>query len=169
LIASGLGRTQAMSITFSGLNHNETRTTTFSDGKTVSYPAMVHLCDDPEAEFDHPLWLNLANDNALAFLGLLGITVSDESDLYGEMALAEVRRAIMVARATFERKAVNFTREDESDYGKPRDNGNGTIEMRPLRLHSKGLDTDRLARYLDRLAALTEALAAKGATHITWG
>ena len=158
-----------MSITFSGLNHNETRTTTFSDGKTVSYPASVHICDDPEAEFDHPLWLNLANGNALAFLGLLGVNVADESDMYGELTLAEVRRAIMVARATFERKAAGFTRDEESVYGKPRDNGDGTIEMRPLRVHSAGLDTDRLARYLDRLAALTEALAEKGATHITWG
>jgi hypothetical protein len=158
-----------MSITFSGLNHNEIHTTTFSDGKTVSYPATVHLCDDPEAEFDHPLWLNLANDNARAFLGLLGVTVSDESDLFGEMSLAEVRRAVMVARATFNRKAAGFTREEASIYGKPRDNGDGTVEMRPLRVHTAGLSMDRLARYIDRLADLTEALAEKGATHISWG
>jgi hypothetical protein len=156
-----------MSITFSGIDRTRTRTVDFGDGKPFEVPESVNLCEDQEEEFDHPLFLNLCSANGRAFLELLGFEPNDE--LYGEASVADVRRALMVARATFDRKAEAFTREDEATYGGPRTNSDGTVELRPLRSYGLGLGTDQLAGYIDRLAALTEALAAKGATHITWG
>jgi hypothetical protein len=158
-----------MSVTFSGSNHNVKRTITFSDGRSFEVAESVHLTDDPEGDFDDPRWLNICQGNACAFLSLLGWAPDGAEDMYGEKPLAEVRRAIMVARATFDRRVQGLVREEEVVYGKPRDNGDGTVTLKPLRVYGAALGTDQLARYLDRLAVLTEALAAKGATHITWG
>lgn len=158
-----------MSVTFSGANHNVKRTITFSDGRSFEVAESVHLTDDPEGDFDDPRWLNLCQGNAYALLQFLGWAPNGSADMYGEKSLPEVRQAIMRAKATFERRAAAYTREEEVVYGKPRDNGDGTVTLKPLRVYGAGLGTDKLASYLDRLAVLTEALAAKGATHITWG
>ncbi len=53
--------------------------------------------------------LNLASASAQAFLSCLGIEPG--ADPAGEVGMSEVRRAIMRARATFERGIGTFTRE----------------------------------------------------------
>ncbi len=60
-------------------------------------------------------------------------------------------------------------REEEIAYGPPRDRGDGAVEMRPLRLYSQGVSTDRIQDYVERFAALVEEAASRGATSIYWG
>jgi hypothetical protein len=75
-----------MSITFYGQR---------ADGSMIRIP------------LDHPAHMNIANGNAIALLGLLGL--GDE--LHGEVSLPEARRAVIRARATFDRRAGEFKRE----------------------------------------------------------
>jgi len=152
-----------MSVSFYGLDHH--RSETAPNGHT--YPVRVHLSDDPEADLNDPRWMNLTNDNTRAFLAF--VDIEGASDLYGEAPLPEVRRAIMRARATFQRRVGAFLRREAVVYGKPRVGDDGTVELRPVRVWVGGIDEAYLQRKLDRLEVLVEALARRGATHLGWG
>jgi hypothetical protein len=107
--------------------------------------------------------LNLANDNAMLLLQVLGL----QPEFYGEMGLAQARRAVMRARSRSD--LTPFTREDETVHGRPRTNEDGSVELRPLRVHTQGVTMNRLESYIDRFAAFVEESASRGATEIHWG
>jgi len=128
------------------------------------------------------LFLNLNNVNARALLALLGwaaapsriplgeIRVGEptgEFDLWGERTLPDARRAVMVARATFDRRVSALVRED--DCGAPRVREDGAVEMRPVRVQSFGLDAEGLRDRLESFAALVEEGGTLGAVKVTWG
>jgi hypothetical protein len=105
-------------------------------------------------EDDDPT-MNLANTNAAAFLGLLELPTDE---LCGEVELAQVRRAVIKARATFGRKADAFTRESTD-----------TKQPGRARIISMGLDRDQLKDYLDRFERLLTEFTARGCTEVYWG
>jgi hypothetical protein len=53
-------------------------------------------------------------------------------------------------------------------YGPPRENGDGTIELRPGRVWSTGLDVEGMRVRLAAFERAIHELARRGATHITW-
>ncbi len=163
LIALSAERTPSVSVSFFGLDHTRQEVTPYGH----CYPARIYLSDDSEGDLNDPRSMNLANDNARAFLGLLGL--GTDCDLYGEVPLPEARRAIIRARATFHCRVGAFLREEAVVFGRPRVHDDGTVELRPVRVWIGGVDEDYLARQLDRLAVLVEALAERGATHLGWG
>lgn len=114
---------------------------------------------------DSAPFVNLCNANASALLGLLGL---DPSDLFGSLPIADMRRAIIRARATFDRRAPGFTRESVTIHGAPVVGADGTVELRPVREFGGGLDVDGLARRLADFSAMVETSAELGATEISW-
>jgi hypothetical protein len=152
-----------MSVSFFGLDFKQIRHTPHG-----SFPRRIHLHDDPQDDLADPRSVNLANLNARAFLVFLGVQDAGE-DLYGNAPIPEVRRAIMRARATFHQRAHAFVRRCEIVHASPRVNHDGTVELRPVRVHIAGIDEEYLMRQLDRLGVLVEALAGRGATHLGWG
>jgi hypothetical protein len=73
-----------------------------------------------------PLRLNLANDNALRLLALLGLPMAPA----GECTIAEARRALLRARNV---DLGNYVREDEVVHGAARERADGAVELRPVR------------------------------------
>ncbi len=144
-----------MSVSFSGLD--STRPHPKFEGTWTA----VRLSDNDD-DFEEP---NFSNTNARAVLDLLGLPFEDGT---GAAAISDVRRAIMRARATFEKRAPALVREDEVQYGRPVDRG-GVVELRPLRMLSFGLDAEGLRSRLELVAAYVERVAARGATHLSWG
>lgn len=144
-----------MSVSFSALDSTRPRETPFG-----TFPSRVKV---PGWTFGGPNW-NVGNARAL--LGLLGL---DSEDLCGEATLPELRRALLGARARFDRRAPAFVREERVEYGAPREDEDGVVEMRPLRLFEGGLDLAGIRRRLEELAEFVEAAAALGADLIAWG
>ncbi len=121
-----------MSITFYGQR---------ADGSTIRIP------------LDHSAHVNVANGNAVALLGLLGL--GDE--LQGEVSLPEARRAVIRARATFDRRAGSFTREP--------------VDMKRsghVRVIVAGIDDNYLQRRLADFDRFVMFVADKGAVSIYW-
>ena len=75
----------------------------------------------------------------------------------------------MRARATFHQRAYSFVRSPQIINGSPRVNDDGSVELRPVRVHIAGIDEDYLMRQLDKLEVLVGELAERGATHLGWG
>jgi hypothetical protein len=116
--------------------------------------------------------LNLANGNARLLLKLLDLHWEARPDwdgLDGSCSLPEARRAVVGARARFDRKAPALARPARVEYGKPRTNEDGTVELRPVRLFEMGADEDYLAGRLDAFEKLLGDLERAGATHVSWG
>jgi hypothetical protein len=153
-----------MSIDFSGTNHNETCTHTF-EGRTFTYFASIRIYSENENEEEPSL--NLSSANGRALLEFLGLEPGDGP--CGEVSLPEMRRAIFRAVNTFDRSVKGHTRESTVEYGAPRVNDDGTVELRPARFIECGLDESYFAQRLSQLATLVETYAAHGATHINWG
>jgi len=109
--------------------------------------------------------VNLSNTNAWALLGLLGL---DGRGLLGQVTIAEARRAVMYARATFERRASGYTRETVTERTMWRADASGVVRLRPITMIAHGLDADALGERLGRFAVLVERAAAGGATGIAW-
>ncbi len=109
-----------------------------------------------------PRGLNLANENAGALLGLLGLP-----ETLGAVDMPTARRALMRARATFDRCAPAHVRERIEICGAPRES-DGVVELRPLRFVSAGADLAYLRSALERFADLLQEAAAAGATQLTW-
>jgi len=154
-----------MSVTFGAVNAGKTRTIKMSDGQEFEVPTTVL-----EADYDGKFFLNLSNDNARAFLSMLGNAVKMAFDpCIGDMEIAIARRAIMVIRATFTNIVGSYTRDTSVIHGSPRVNADGTVELLPVRCYEQGIDSDYFERRLSTFASLVEAAAERGATHITWG
>lgn len=145
-----------MSYTFYGENRDRQLTCVSTAGVSYQYAEPVRADEADE--------LNLANMNAVALLRFLGLPTEE----CGSASIAEARRAVMRASATFESRADEYVRPEEREYGAPRDRGDGVIELRPLRFFGGGLDVDRMRSYLERLGRFIEIVAARGATHIYW-
>jgi hypothetical protein len=143
-----------VSVSFAALDSRRPRATPLG-----SFPSAV---DVPGWPFGGPNW-NVGNARAL--LGLLGL---DSEDLVGEAGLPELRRALLAARARFDRRAPAFVRPERVEFGAPRDL-DGVVELRPLRLLEGGLDLDGIRRRLRELADFVEAAADLGADAISWG
>jgi hypothetical protein len=108
-----------------------------------------------------PHMLDLANDNAERLLTALGLSPD-----YGQCSIADARRALVRARNT---SLGHLTRATEIVHGAPRVQSNGTVEMRPVRVHSAGLSVEGLVERIDRFEAFVKSAAAAGATQISWG
>lgn len=115
----------------------------------------------PDAE-DDIVGFNLANGNAVRFLRFLGFP----SDPDGIVTIADARRAVIRARATFDRTVGQHTREASSSGHLVID---GVTHLDIPRVHEAGIDESYFARRLDEFAKLIEDVANEGATHIGWG
>ena len=147
-----------MSVTFAATDATRTETVTLDDGRVLAFPARVHPQEREEPNF--------SNANARALLALLGLA---GEDLLGEATIPEIRRAILAARARFATRAPQLTRTTTVEYGAPRTNADGTVQLHPVRAVWGGLDEAGLAQRLAFLASFVELAAVAGATHITWG
>ncbi len=107
--------------------------------------------------------VNYSNGNAHLLLEVLGL----EAEPCGSMTIPEARRAVMRGRSR--RDLSDFERPSEVEYGPPRDNGKGVVELRPLRFLDVGLSSEDLRRRVDCFSALVEESAKRGATEISWG
>jgi hypothetical protein len=101
-------------------------------------------------------YLNMASANARAFLSFLGIEPGEEPS--GEVDMAVARRAVMRARATFDRHVGKFTRE-MSD----------TQRRGHCRVIEFGLDADYFERRLNDFEVFLDAVIERSATAIYWG
>jgi len=147
-----------MSITVFGLD--ETQPVEYRPGFT--YPKSVNL------PFEHPAWTKWANGNAHLVLELLGLKGEDvEGELYGQVTVAEARRAVIRARATFARVVPGLVREEcQERVAVKREDG--TVELR-TKVWVGGVDAGYFKRQVDQFEACVSVLAVKGATHIAWG
>lgn len=105
--------------------------------------------------YEHPAHLNFNMGNARAVLSLLQLPF-DEA-LSGECTMPEARRAIMQARARFERSAPAQTREGY-DVKKPG----------RARVIGGALDEDGLRSRLDRFEEFVDTMDRMGAERIYW-
>jgi hypothetical protein len=101
-------------------------------------------------------YLNLSNTNARAFL-LLFLGLAPGVDLLGGVGMPEARRAIMRARATFDRRVARFTRE-----------GSDTKRPGRCRVIEGGIDEDYFQRRLDAFERFLDAVAERGARSVYW-
>jgi hypothetical protein len=148
-----------MSITISGSDHRQ------AHPRAAGRPASVDLEPEDRA------FVNWSNGNAATLfdlLGLRGARADVDSDFTGEVSVAEARRAVIRARATLQRRGPALTRPEVAVYGAPRTLPDGVVELRPLRLWSAGLDVDDMRVRLHAFERCVNALALRGATHITW-
>jgi hypothetical protein len=146
-----------MSVTFSGSDHRRTSPST-------GYAASVRL------DIEDARSVNWCNGNAVILLELLGLGHGlSEVDLYGEAAVPDVRRAILRARATLERRGPALARPATVGYGAPRRSEDGTVELRPVTRWTAGLDVEGMRVRLDALERCVDALVDEGATHVRWG
>lgn len=106
-------------------------------------------------DIEHPAYLNMNSANARTFLLFLGLEPGDEP--YGECSMPEARRAVIRARATFERKAGGFTRK-----------GSDTKRPGQPRVITGGVDEDYLALRLDSFEKFLNVIASKSAVSIYW-
>jgi hypothetical protein len=104
---------------------------------------------------EDPAFLNMNNGNAHAFLAFLGLPGCHEPS--GGASMPDVRRAIMRARATFEKKVGNFTR-----------NGSDTKRPGQCRIIQGGNDESYFARRIEDFEKFLNAVVEKGATSIYW-
>lgn len=125
------------------------------------------LCQGSGVEICPPQTLsyNLANDNAARLLSLLGL---GRDDLIGNLDLPSARRAVIRAKAQFNRRAPALVRPEERLYGAPHTQSDGTVELHPLRVVSQGLSADQLYARLITFEQLIVEASQQGATHIHW-
>ncbi len=106
-------------------------------------------------DLEDPASLNMASANARVVLGLLGLEAGDEPS--GAASMPEARRAVMLARATFERHADEFTRT-----------GSDTKRPGRVRVVECGVDREYLARRIDDFERFLNVVVDKGAVSIYW-
>jgi hypothetical protein len=106
-------------------------------------------------DYEDPAYLNMASANARVFLLFLGLEPGEEP--CGEVGMPEARRAVMRARATFDRRASQFTRP-----------GSDTKRPGRVRVVQGGLDEDYLALRLDSFERFLGAVVERGATSVYW-
>jgi hypothetical protein len=106
-------------------------------------------------EHEDPAYLSMNNGNAHSFLAFLGLPGFYEPS--GDASLPDARRAIMRARATFDRKVGNFIRQ-------------GSDTKRPgwCRVIHGGHDESYFARRIEDFERFLNAVVERGATSIYW-
>lgn len=95
---------------------------------------------------------NLANANAAALLGLLGLFDDPDEDFVGDIRIDDLQARIDVAQAFWEDEGVKFTRDEER--------GKNWISF--------GLDANDLKKRLDRFASFVAYAKQRGATGFSW-
>jgi hypothetical protein len=147
-----------MGVDFFGTDHHRPHP------RFPEFPARVYLDDDDVRNF------GLNAGNAALLWPLLDLPFEDgHVPPAGEVSIADARRALMRARATFEREAPKHVRPTEIEHSAPRVREDGTVELRPLRAYWFGLDEEGLIGRLERFRQFVEAIAERGATHVAWG
>lgn len=121
---------------------------TFYGQKTDGAPIML--------DFEHPAYVNMNFANAYALFNLLGVHPGDDY-LHGEITMPEARRAVIRARATFDRRAGGLTRE-----------GSDTKRPGRVRIIEGSMDEAYLARRLNDFENFLNVVAEMGATSIYW-
>lgn len=104
---------------------------------------------------EHPRHLNLSSANARAFLKFLRIEPGQEPS--GRITIAEARRAIIWARATFNRRATSVVRPP-TDIQRP-----GRV-----RVIEGGSDEDYIKMRLEAFERFVAVMRDLGATAICW-
>lgn len=99
---------------------------------------------------DPATFLNVAEVNAVALLGLLRLPQEYGA---GETTVPEARRAVIRARATFDRQSSKFVRPPAA----------------MPRVHGGAIDRTYLARRLEDFAKFVELVARAGAVTVHWG
>jgi hypothetical protein len=105
--------------------------------------------------FEDPCHINMNSANGRAFLEFLGIEPGPEPA--GEVTMPEARRAVMRARATFERRVGNHTRE-----------GSDTKRPGRVRVIEGAIGPDYFERRLNDFEQFLNVVAERGATSIYW-
>lgn len=127
-----------------------------------------HFCGGTGVEVEevNDLFLNLCNGNARALLALLGLR-----EAWGTVDIAGARRAIMLARATFDRRAPALTREPVTEHAPARVEHEGNVArvVPGATFHTGGFSATDLRDRLDAFAELVETGARLGAIAISWG
>jgi hypothetical protein len=97
--------------------------------------------------------LQMSNSNGRAFLEFLGVDPGEH--VQGQLSVPDARRAVVRARALFEKRVDEFTAPRGRDRKNPQ-------------IFLVGRDRSQMADYLERFERLVEALAELGATQISW-
>lgn len=148
-----------MGIQFSAID--ETRTEPGFRGEL--YPVMIDFSDVTGGEGLPVIDWNMGN--ASAMFQLLGLPTDEQ---WGQLPLPVLRRAVMRAKARFERTAPSLTRAPSVQHGAPRENADGSIELRPVRVWGGGLDVEGMKTRLNAFSDFIELAAERGATAISW-
>lgn len=115
--------------------------------------------------------MNLANVNARAFLKLLGLEAGEY--LVGEITIVEARRALMGARARFDRVAPGLVREGVELVSPRRvvTREDGVVELVGGRVRGVvgALELADLEGYVARFSVFVEVAARARASSISWG
>jgi hypothetical protein len=109
-------------------------------------------------ESPHSLQLGMYGLRVLRALGFSG-------EPYGQCTIADAKRGLLRARNT---DLGHLLEEDEIGYGRPCADGEGAIELRPVRRHLRGLSREDLIRRIDDFGTFVQRAAAAGATTIFW-
>lgn len=112
-------------------------------------------------EDDNLPMFNVSNEMAKVLLALFHLEGMD-----GSMSLAEARRGIMRARSKSD--ISEYVVPEDRVYGKPVVREDGTVELRPLRMLSFGVSSDRILDRLQAFINFVEESAHLGATTISW-
>jgi hypothetical protein len=107
-------------------------------------------------DIEDPAYINVNFGNGYALLGLLGLDPGP-GYLSGEATVAEARRGVMLARATFERRAPKHTRA-----------GSDTKRPGEARIIEGGADEEYLSRRLDDFERFLNVVTEMGAISIYW-
>jgi hypothetical protein len=117
-----------------------------------------------ERDWNPPIFINWSNGNASLILSLLDVP---EDDLpAGRLTLFQARQKLLKALNLPVDKAV---RQEETIYAKPRQNEDGSIELKPIRFHSSGLHESDIVERLNKLMEFVVMSQNQGATEISWG
>lgn len=151
-----------MSVSLGAVDKRHTRELRARDGagrmRVITVPVSVNLTDVPALDDMHPDAVNWNNDNARLVFGLLGLISDNDDGLCGECELPKFRRAIVRARALFDKRAPRFTREAETGRG-----------ARGCRYFMGGCSVEQLRQKVDQAERFALAVEKRGATHVTWG
>ncbi len=108
--------------------------------------------------------INWSNGNAAAILSSMGYS-GDE--LYGgDVSISEFRRAYIRA---LNKDLSSYTREQEIEYGQPREVEPGIVDLKPLRFMSSGLSSEGIKTRLNQLGQFIQEAIKNNATRISWG
>lgn len=107
-------------------------------------------------DIEHPNFLNMSSANARAFLLFLNIEPGDEPS--GSISIYEARRAVIMARATFERRVDAYVRE-----------GSDTKKPGMVRVVVGGMDEAYFQRRRDDFERFLGVVSEMRATTIWWG